>query len=117
MNIFTWNCEGLGSKKQEVDKLIVDLDPVAFCLQDTRLTKPREKFFEFNNYKSYFKSIGPTASGVALYIKKNIPQSQVTFTTNLQAGAARATMKGKTYILSSNMFPPPPAQQLQTLMQ
>ena len=106
MNIFTWNCEGLGSKKQEVDKLIVDLDPVAFCLQDTRLTKPREKFFEFNNYKSYFKSIGPTASGVALYIKKNIPQSQVTFTTNLQAVAARATMKGKTYILSSIYVPP-----------
>ena len=106
LNIFTWNCEGLESKKQEVYKLISEIDPVAFCLQDTRLTKARQSFYQFNNYKAYFKSIGPYASGVALYIKKNIPQSEVDLTTNLQAVAARATMKGKTYILSSIYVPP-----------
>ena len=103
---FTWNCEGLESKKQEVDILISDHDPIAFCLQDTRLTEAREKFYEFKGYKSYFKSIGPRASGVALYIKKNIPQSQVALTSNLQVVAARATLKGKTYIFSSIYVPP-----------
>ena len=105
-NIFTWNCEGLASKKQEVEKLIVEFDPVAFCLQDTRLTEASQKFYEFKNYKAYFKSIGPYASGVALYIKKNIPQSPVILRSNLQVVAARATMKGKTYILSSIYVPP-----------
>ena len=106
LKFFTWNCEGLDSKKQEVDKLIGDLDPFGFCLQDTRLTKAREKFYQFAGYQSYFKSIGPTASGVALYIKKNIPQSEVIIRSNLQVVAARATLKGKTYILSSLYVPP-----------
>ena len=86
--------------------MISDLDPAGFCLQDTRLTKAREQFFQFKGYQSYFKSIGSTASGVALYIKKSIPQSEVTLRSNLQVVAARATMKGKTYILSSIYVPP-----------
>ena len=106
LNIISWNCEGLHSKKQEVDKLISELDPVAFCLQDTRLTQTREQFYNFKNYTSYFKSVGSYASGVALYIKSSIHQSKVELTTTLQAVAARATMKGKTYILSSIYVPP-----------
>ena len=106
LNIFTWNCEGLESKKQEVDKLIFELDPIAFCLQDTRLSQAREKFYTFKNYTSYFKSVGPYASGVALYIKTGILQSEVELATPLQAVAARATMKGKTYILASIYVPP-----------
>ena len=41
-----------------------------------------------------------------MYIKKNIPQSRVDLTSNLQVVAARATIKGKTYILTSMYVPP-----------
>ena len=104
--IITWNCEGAQSKKQEVDILISDENPLAICLQDTRLTEETEKFLEFNGYKSYFKSIRSTASGVALYVKKTVPQSPVILNTNLQAVAVRVTMKGKSYVLTSVYVPP-----------
>ena len=42
--IITWNCEGAQSKKQEVDILISDENPLAICLQDTRLTEETENF-------------------------------------------------------------------------
>ncbi len=93
-------------QKQELDILIADENPVGICLQDTRLTTDTEKFLQFNGYTTYFKSIGPYASGVALYIKKTVPQSQVTMTTNLQALAVRVTLKGKTYVITSIYVPP-----------
>ena len=104
--ILTWNCEGAQSKQEEVENLISSHNPVAICLQDTRLTAESEKKLEFEGYKSYFKSISSYASGVALYVKKTVPQSEVIMTTNLQALAVRATLKGKTYILTSIYIPP-----------
>ena len=104
--ILSWNCEGLHSKKQEVDILISKYNPAVVCLQDTRLTKVREDLYKFPGYKPYFESIGPHASGVAILVKKSIPQSPVTLLTNLQALAVRVTMKGKTYVLTSLYIPP-----------
>ena len=104
--ILTWNCEGLHTKKQEVDIMISDHNPAAICLQDTRLTKEREDLYKFPGYTPYFKSIGSHASGVVILVKKSIPQSQVILTTNLQAVAVRVTMKGKTYVLTSLYIPP-----------
>ena len=93
--IITWNCEGLNSKKQEVDLLISEYNPVAICLQDTRLTVEREKNYNFTGYTPYFESVNSSASGVAIYVKNTVPQSRVLLTSNLQALAVRATMKGK----------------------
>ena len=104
--IITWNCEGAQSKKQEVEILIANEKPVAICLQDTRLTADTEKYLSFDGYTPYFNSIGPYASGVALYVKKTVPQSAVTLTTNLQALAVRVTLKGKMYVLTSIYVPP-----------
>ena len=104
--ILSWNCEGLHSKKQEVDLLISEHNPAAVCLQDTRLTEDREDSYRFPGYKPYFKSIGSHASGVVILVKKSIPQSQVILSTNLQALAVRVTMKGKTYVLTSLYIPP-----------
>ena len=104
--IITWNCEGAQSKEEEIEKLIHSHNPVAVCLQDTRLTTESEKKLEFEGYKPYFKSISPYASGVALYVKKTVPQSEVIMTTNLQALAVRVTLKGKTYVLTSIYVPP-----------
>ena len=104
--ILTWNCESLPAKKQELDILIAEQNPVAICLQDTRLTKESEDKYKITGYTPYFKSIDTSASGVAIYIKNTIPQSRVTIVTNLQALAVRATMKGKTYIVTSIYIPP-----------
>ena len=104
--ILTWNCESLPAKKQELDLLIAEQNPVAICLQDTRLTKESEDKYKITGYTPYFKSIDTSASGVAIYIKNTIPQSRVTIVTNLQALAVRATMKGKTYIVTSIYIPP-----------
>ena len=104
--IITWNCESLPAKKQELDILIKDQNPIAICLQDTRLTKESEELYRIHGYTPYFKSVNTAASGVAIYVKNTIPQSQVTILTNLQALAVRITMNGKTYIITSIYIPP-----------
>ena len=42
--IITWNCESLRAKKHELDILIAEKNPVAICLQDTRLNETDEDY-------------------------------------------------------------------------
>ena len=104
--IITWNCESLRAKKHELDILIAEKNPVAICLQDTRLNEVDEDYFKISGYTAYFNSFGTSPSGVAIYVKNSIPQSPVKIITNLQALAVRVTMKGKAYVITSIYIPP-----------
>ena len=107
LNIITWNCEGLHSKEEQLSGSLIPLfNPVAILLQDTRLTKERQADYKFEGYTPYFKSIDSRASGVAIFVKNSIPQSEIEITTNLQAVAVRTTINGKKYVLTSVYVPP-----------
>merc|ERR1711963_1307728 len=57
-------------------------------------------------YKPYFHSINNRASGVLIYVRNDIPQSEIPLASPLQAVAVRVTVGGKTYILTSIYIPP-----------
>ena len=107
-HVVTWNIEGLRSKWQELDILRTHFNPIAFCIQDTRLTKDIEKFYHMTGYKPYFHSINNRASGVLIYVRNDIPQSEIPLASPLQAVAVRVTVGGKTYIhlYTSHLLPP-----------
>ena len=59
-----------------------------------------------SGYKPYFHSINNRASGVVIYVRNDIPQSEIPLASPLQAVAVRVTVGRKTYILTSIYIPP-----------
>ena len=59
-----------------------------------------------SGYKRYFHSINNRASGVVIYVRNDIPQSEIPLASPLQAVAVCATVGRKTYILTSIYIPP-----------
>ena len=50
-SIIQWNCRGLKKKLEEIQLLIKELNPVAFCIQETMLKD--DDPFSVKNYAIY----------------------------------------------------------------
>jgi ribonuclease HI len=105
--IVQWNCRGLRANYTDLDILFQTYNPVAFCLQETLQSDTNLTKFRYYNpfYKNSFKSDGSPGGGVAILVKNNIPHSEITLTTALQATAVRTTLH-RTFTLCSLYLPP-----------
>ena len=105
--IIQWNCRGLKPNFLEVQQLLISMEPIAFCLQETYLTT--NTITVDKRYALYTKNItisGERAhGGVALLIRKSIPHSEINLITSLQAVAVRLTLHKVTSLCS--LYLPP----------
>jgi len=106
-HIIQWNCRGLTANLPELDILIQTFFPIAICLQETLQndTKPinLRKYSHF--YKNSLKNDGKPGGGVSIFVRKNIPHSQIFLNTPLQATAVRISLH-RPITLCSIYLPP-----------
>ena len=114
--ILQWNCQGLKSKRCELDYLISKYNPAVICLQETMLPleieallrndKPLPSYLNIKGYTPYFKCRHTGRNGVALYVRnKGTIHSPVTLSTSLQSLAIRLTIQGRRFIVCSHYSP------------
>ena len=85
-----WNCRGLRANFDEIQILIQKFQPVLFSLQETQISDTCS--VNLRQY-SHFSITPPTGDarphgGASLFIRNNIPHSQIKLNTTLQAVAA-----------------------------
>ena len=110
--ILQWNCDGLKSKRLELELLISKYSPAVICLQETLLHPDIEKcqndtsnlpsVVQFKGYKAYFKCIESGRNGLAIYVKNSVFHTPIQLKTQLQALAVRVTFQGKEFIVSNH---------------
>ena len=93
-HIIQWNCRGLSANLPELDILTQNFSPAAICLQETLQSDSKpinlRKYFHF--YKNNLKIDGRPGGGVSIFIKRNIPHSQIPLNTPLQATAVKISL-------------------------
>ena len=101
-SIIQWNCRGLKKKLEEIQLLIKEHNPVAFCIQETMLKD--DDSFSIKNYAIYKYTPpianGKASGGVCILVRNDIPHSEVQIQTPLQAIAIQITLKKKMSICS-----------------
>ena len=90
--LLQWNCRGLKPNFEELELLTKRYTPTLVCLQETKL-KPTSNI-SFKGYEVYSKSIDAVVAhgGVAVLVRKDIPQSITVLNTRLQAVAVRVSL-------------------------
>ncbi|KAK6178180.1 hypothetical protein SNE40_012990 [Patella caerulea] len=92
-SIIQWNCRGLKPNFNEVQLLIQKHNPLAICLQETFLRNSDTlSFRHFVGYHHHSVGDGRAHGGVSIILNGDIPQSQITLNTPLQAVAVRVTL-------------------------
>ena len=85
-----WNCRGLRANFDEIQILIQNLQPIVFCLQETKISA--NSTISLRQYTHFLKTQNTNDThpqgGVSIFVKKNIPHSQIKLDTPLQAVAA-----------------------------
>ena len=104
--ILQWNCRGLKPNFDEINLLLNDHNPIAFCLQETFLKDSDTISFKKFNMFNHICTTGEKASGgVSILINRKIPHSSVSLNTTLQATAVKVTMHRELTICS--LYLPP----------
>lgn len=104
--IIQWNCRGIRSNYNELLILISLFNPAIVCLQETFLQN--NNHFKTPNYEqyNYFHNTGLRANGgTSILVRNNIPQSNFSVKTNLQAITTQVTLH-KTITICSIYLPP-----------
>jgi ribonuclease HI len=106
-HILQWNCRGLKANLPELDILLQTFSPVAICLQET--LQNENKPINLRKYSHYYKNNlttdGRPRGGVSIFIKRNIPHSQILLNTTLQATAVKISLH-RPITLCSIYLPP-----------
>ena len=105
-NIIQWNCRGLRANFPELQRLITNTNPIAICLQETKL--PVDTRIDIRGYSAYHcHSTGTDglSGGTSIFVPTKILHTEVKLTTRLQAVAIRLTA-GKTTTICSIYLPP-----------
>ena len=90
-SIIQWNCRGIRPNLEELQLLIQNKNPMAICLQETKLNN--KNCVSIKNYSSYFKNLTSEVAhgGVMILVSNSTPHSEITLVTELQAVAVRIT--------------------------
>ena len=105
-NIIQWNCRGLRANFPELQKLIIDKNPIAVCLQETKL--PVGMRIDIRGYSAYHcHSTGTDglSGGTSIFVPTKILHTEIKLTTRLQAVAIRLTACKPTTICSIYLPP------------
>ena len=92
--LIQWNCRGLKANYSDFDILLKVLSPAAICLQET--LQSDTNVIKLRHYVQYVKNSvkqdGSPQGGVSVIVRNDIPHSQLSLTTTLQATAVRITL-------------------------
>lgn len=92
--ILQWNCQGARAKKDEIIKMIEDLNPIVVALQETMIGPSNN--FRAPNYVCIRKDghfNRRPHGGVALLVHNTIPFTELKLQTDLQACAIRVKLR------------------------
>ena len=103
-NLIQWNCRGLRGSREEIEIIINKYSPAVFCIQETKLKNGQEQTFK--NHHAYYNCTESGGGGVAILVKDNVPHSQISLSTKIQAVAVRIDIDGKAYSVCSIYIPP-----------
>ena len=76
-NVFiSWNCRGIKNKKQDLEILIKEKNPISISLQELKMKN--DPFFELSNYSFVYKNLTLEPDeiahgGVGTFIRKDVP--------------------------------------------
>ena len=117
--ILQWNCRGFRANFEELKLIAKEINPSAFCLQETKIKDNTNISFKgYANFHTYGPLAGPLADhatgGASILVRQDIYHSQVPINTNIQAVAIRVTLH-KTITLCSIYLPPKTPINLQDL--
>ena len=89
--IIQWNCRGVRPNREELDILIQSKNPMAICLQETKLNSKNS--LSVKNYSCFLKNLTSEVAhgGVMILVSNSTPHSEITLVTELQAVAVRIT--------------------------
>ena len=114
--ILQWNCNGLQSRRLELDIIIAKYNkPAVICLQETRLKpeyeqclknkKPIPSYINIKGYTTYLKCIPSGHNGIAIYVRNDVMHSPIQLNTQWQALAVRVTYQEREFIVSNHYTP------------
>ena len=106
-NIVQWNCRGLSANRQEFELLVQKYDAPIICLQETLLKNDKMSLKGYTPYHEIgtVDNMGRAHGGTSIFVKDNLPQSEVTLNTGFQTVAARITLH-MTLTICSIYIPP-----------
>ena len=105
-NIIQWNCNGLQTRREDMQLLLDQYSPVALCIQETNVKENNPQ--SFKRYHPYYKESGLESGrgGVGIHVRENIVHVPIPLQTNIQAVAVRITINNHKYSLCSIYVPP-----------
>ena len=105
-NIIQWNCNGLQTRRDDMQLLLDQYSPVALCIQETNVKENNPQ--SFKRYHPYYKESGLESGrgGVGIHVRENIVHVPIPLQTNIQAVAVRITINNHKYSLCSIYVPP-----------
>ena len=105
-NIIQWNCRGTKANLEEIELIISTFDPIAICLQETYV-KPNDNFsIKGYTHSHYYKEgVSRAHGGTSIYVRDNVPSSNLNVVSNLQITTRRITLH-KTITLCNIYIPP-----------
>ena len=103
-NILQWNCRGIKLNVPELQLIITETNPVAICLQETKLNT---ELFQLRGYSAYhhITSKKIACGGSSIFIKTNILHRKINTNSEIQAVAIRFTL-GRPLTMCSIYIPP-----------
>ena len=103
--ILQWNLRSLRQRITSLGVLISLMSPDVLCLQETKLEDINLKYNYYNTYHYKNENKKIAAGGTSIFIKRNIPQSEIQLNTNLQAKAVEVTLHKPITICSVYIAP------------
>ena len=105
MNILQWNIRGFSSNYTDLQILISQWNPVAICLQETKLPAQSGKNIRGYSFIESPNDYGGYSSNTAIIIRNDIPFKNFNFLSNIRFTAVKVFIK-KWYTLCSVYLPP-----------
>ena len=93
-SIIQWNLRGHNANRPNLELLDSKYSPSVICLQETMLKDNNMTFkgFEPHHKPGTIDAMGRAHGGVSIYVKSNLPQSNIALNTHLQAIAIKITL-------------------------
>ena len=104
--ILQWNCRGIKANYENLELLILELNPKIICLQETFL-KPSDSL-TIPNYSSIHKMMDSprkASGGTSIFVRRDIPFSIFNMNSNIQNTCCSISAQ-KTYTICNLYIPP-----------
>lgn len=106
--IIQWNCRGLRANFAELQQILVTLNPIAVCLQETQLVPGTSPSFKgFTIYHCHGPNTLRPSGGTAILVRSHVPHCHIAVNSTLQATAVRISNVLERAITLCSLYIPP----------